>query len=56
MSTVPIAFATAIYGLKYRANLQPGEVCDQHAPRLIAYLMLIYWGNSQFLFTLQLVE
>lgn len=26
VSTVPIVFSTAIYALKYRANLQPGEV------------------------------
>ena len=25
-STIPITFSTALYALKYRANLQPGEV------------------------------
>lgn len=33
-STIPIVFTTAIYSLKYRANLQPGEVCHHALPKM----------------------
>ena len=40
-STIPIVFSTAIYALKHRANLQPGEVRFNYFTTIVEERMLM---------------